>query len=295
MYYDEDLDRDIDNNDYREQHLSNLERNALELEKAYRYSASASSNRATGIMIVGSLLIQLCALIVIIITNLIFISLKQRRNYVQLMDGQIIEVSEVNLKYRTPQAIRRFVFDTLSLMFNWNGFKPASNLEEFNNPELDSGVSLEKGIVPTTTYYASFAFREGLRTNLLNQIAQIVPRELISEKSRSAQTQEKSSNVSELGSVKRESPKVQTVIVIDFISNPRQLQRGKWEVDVVSTILEIRSGRNAQEISKFNKRLVIVAVEPLTPSITQELAYYQPLVNIRSSGLQIVEIKELEI
>jgi len=260
-------------------------------------SIKEDASKMAGVMFVGTLLIQAVALLTIIITNLVFISLKPRRNYVQLLDGQVVEMGEMERNYRTPQTIRRFIFESLSLLFNWNGFKPMTTIEEANRPELDPGINVEKGLVPTGAYYASFAFRDGLRTSLLNQIAGIVPRELVSGVRTGGRTNPNPTPQSSPSrmEIQRSAPNVQTVLVIDFISNPKSVGSGKWEVDVVSTLLEIRPGRNAQEISKFNKTLVIVAVEPLTQDLTQDLKYYQPLINIRATGLQITEIKDLQL
>jgi len=259
----------------------------------FRESSNTDISKAVGIAVTSTLILQVIAVIIIFISNIIFISLKPRGNYVQLIDGRVVEVGQASQLYRSPQVIRRFIFESIALLFNWNGYKPVESIEDKQSPELDPGIEVEKGRVPTSAFYGSFALREGLRSSLLNEIAGIVPNGLISS-GRKDESLSRTTGVPSQGKTSSK-PRTQTMAIIDFISNPKQLAAGKWEVDVVATVLEIPEGGNNRELIKFNKRLIIVAVEPITWSEAQQLNYYSPFASIRASGLQIVEIKEIPL
>jgi hypothetical protein len=284
MYYD---DQDLESLDVFSERDIDSKNRSKEKTKESLKSLNEENSSYVGLSVIGTLLIQLITFVAIVVTNIIFIGMRPRGNYVQLIDGKVIEAGQFDSQYRSPQTIRRFVFESLSLLFNWNGYKPVSTLEESRNPELDPGVNTERGVVPTTAFLGSFAFREGLRTSLLNEIVKFVPPQVIAGKPNSGRSRGET--------VAPPAPKIQTFIVIDFISEPQPISKSEWEVNVVSTVLEVSQGGIGREIMKFNKRLVIAAVEPLSPVKVQDLGYFQPFVNIRASGLQITEIKDLNL
>jgi hypothetical protein len=82
-------------------------------------------------------------------------------------------------------------------------------------------------------------------------------------------------------------PNLQTVALIDFISEPKKIGDGRWEVRVVSTVVELQPNTAGRELLRFNKTLVIRAVEPIRAN--DELK----VLNIRAAGLQIEEIRNL--
>ena len=65
---------------------------------------------------------------------------------VQMQDGQAIRVGAMEAQDRTPETIRRFVNDTLVLMFNWSGSLPAATAEEASQPQPDPGLPVEMEI-----------------------------------------------------------------------------------------------------------------------------------------------------
>lgn len=252
------------------------------------------SDKSLGVMIVGTIMIQAAMLIVTILTNIIFISIRPRGNYAQLINGKVVEIGQRESEYRSPQAIRTFTFQTLSMLFSWNGLKPATGGDVNQTVELDGGVRVEQGFVPTTAFHGSFAIREGLRRSLLNEIAGIVPSGLLLG-SREGESSKSERNPSLAEQGEQRKPKVQTVLIVDFISNPKPLRPGRWEVDVISTLIVLREGGAGEELTKFNKRLIIDAVDPQIGTLGKELQLFEPLVSIRAAGLQIVEMKNLEL
>jgi len=233
------------------------------------------------IAIGGALIIQGVSLFLQLVIGLVLISNRPRGNFVQLVDGSAVEVGEYDSKYRSPQTIRRFVRETVTELFSWNGYKPVTSLEDSQRRELDPGVAVDRGRVPTSAYYASFALREGLRTSFLRELASFVPREVVRGSSAGAEVQP--------GTLAVAPPNVQTIVLIGFISEPRKIGDGRWEVVVASTVVELRPNTVGKVILRFNKTLVLRAVEPIRAS--DELNELKQVLNIRAAGLQIEEIR----
>jgi len=242
-------------------------------------------SKALRIAIGGALIIQCVSLFLQLVMGLVLISNRPRGNFVQLVDGSVVEVGEYDPQYRSPQTIRRFVRDTVTALFTWTGYKPVASLEDSQRRELDPGVAIERGRVPTGAYYASFALREGLRTSFLRELARLVPREVVRGSSVVAAGQP--------GSLAVAPPNLQTVALIDFISEPKKIGDGRWEVRVVSTVVELQPNTAGKELLRFNKTLVIRAVEPIR--VSEELKEVKQVLNIRAAGLQIEEIRNLTL
>lgn len=241
------------------------------------------AEKAVGVAIVGSLAIQIVALLVFVVTGLLLVRNRPRGNLVQLVDGRAIEAGERERNYRHPEVIRRFVLESLYLLFSWDGFLPAGTVEEQINRRPDPGVLLANGRrVPTVAFEASFAFRTGLRENLLLEIGKLVPQDI--------------QNVSVAQDGKLKVPRLaRTFLLVDFISQPKAIEDGRWGVDVVSTVYYLPAQGTPQPLLRFNRRLVVAAVQPLGKVLSPELSWYEPLNRTRSSGLQIVEIQPLKL
>lgn len=207
--------------------------------------------------------INLLTLGVVILTNLAFLGLRPRGNYVQLLDGRVVEVGEKEANYRSAETIRRFVRESLTMLFSWNGLKPGEDGKLVPDEGIEVGDGRKVGAL---AHQASFAFRDGLRQQLLRELGGMMPVN------------------------PRRTP---TVFVLDFLSTPRELRPGVWEVDVVGRVLLLRERGMGETVTAFNRKLVIRAVEPV--ALGPELGLFEPLVRVRAAGLQVEQISALGV
>ncbi|NET38331.1 MAG: hypothetical protein F6K19_41105, partial [Cyanothece sp. SIO1E1] len=75
------------------------------------------------LFILGSVGLQLLILLMLVIQAGALSRLSQQEvpSLVQMQDGKAIRVAPLGARERTPETIRRFVNNTLLLMFNWSG------------------------------------------------------------------------------------------------------------------------------------------------------------------------------
>ena len=84
-------------------------------------------------------------------------------------------------------------------------------------------------------------------------------------------------------------------LVPRYISEPRKIDDGKWEIDIVATLVTFKRSNNAGKGISFNKTVTLEAVStPQTPpNDTPALA--QKIYMVRKSGLEITQIIDLDL
>jgi hypothetical protein len=212
-------------------------------------------------------------LLVLTLLNTTRITLLARRpvpSLVQLVDGHSISAEAVDPSQRTPEVIQQFVKTSMGLMFTWNSQGQPADTTTANTP-ADQGVPIGHGRITTTSWQASFALKEDFRTAFLDQVAAITPPGVFN------------------GSA-------QSVLNIETISTPRELQAGYWQVDMVAHLLIFDPTHPQGLAVPFNKSLFVQAVEPATDPLPEISTPLQKAVyRLRENGLEITEIRDLDL
>ena len=201
---------------------------------------------------------------------------KEPPSLVQLSGGDTISVKAVDGRDRSPEVIKKFVSDTLVKIFNWDGLIKSINIDGETTTIKDSGVNikLEKGTgkVTTSSWDAAFALSENqnFRASFLKKLAELTP-----------------------GGVFNGS--VQVALVPRHVSQPRKIADGKWEVDVVATLVTFRRDDNAGKGIAFNKTITVGAVSTPQVPLPNSTNLANKIYAARRSGLEIIEIVDLDL
>jgi hypothetical protein len=207
------------------------------------------------------------SILVFILTGLIMINSRPRNSFVQLSDGKVIQVTTAQVYERTPQTIRNFIKNSLTLMFNWNGYYTDPVTKDI---KLDLGIPVGDGKrrVPMVAMYASFAFQEQIRAQVLEQIAPLVPTALFQPVTP--------------GQPLSQKPKC--VLVISYLGNPLPVRQGVWRIELVSGLIQFDPTNPQGRLrTEFNKQILVRAVEPATTVIYNPS---QPELSARQSKQQ---------
>lgn len=182
---------------------------------------------------------------------------------VQLINGQTYYVSERDRLFRYSSVIQTFVKNWTELTFNWDNKIPGSN-------ETDPGIKVNSKRVTTSSYFASLLMEPEFGKASLAQIAELVPSTVFSGQLRST-------------------------VIISFISEPREIRPGEWEIDMIATRLLVDRTLGRDERIPFNRTFRIKAVEIQTsPLGNQASAFEQKVYELRSAGLEINRITEFK-
>lgn len=187
---------------------------------------------------------------------------ERKTTFVQLVNGRALVMSEQDYLYRYPEVIKNTVRQWANLTFNWDGV--------ISGTKLDKGRDIGKGKrVTTNAYFGSFLIQQGkggFRQAALQQLADITPSRVF-------------------------EGQVRSKIIISYLSSPRQIKTGKWEVDMVATRVLVNTSGADEEIS-FNRTFTLQAVDiPQLPE-SNASALERQLYEIRSAGLEITKISE---
>ncbi|WP_083887221.1 hypothetical protein [Nodosilinea nodulosa] len=190
---------------------------------------------------------------------------------VQLVDGHSISTEAVDPNQRTPEVIQQFVKTAMGLMFTWNSQGQTTDTATAASAPAAQGVPVNHGRITTASWQASFALKEDFRTAFLDQVAAITPPGIFS------------------GSA-------QSVLTIETISTPKELQAGYWQVDIVANLLIFDPTHPQGLAIPFNKSLFVQAVEPAEDPLPETSTPLQKAVyRLRENGLEITEIRDLDI
>ena len=196
---------------------------------------------------------------------------------VELVDGRSISVGANSSLYRSPEAIQYFVSQIATMLFSASGTLPSetSGFKKSLKPTLDLGIELKgnafrgKRKVTTAAWEASFALSEDFRSTFLPELAEITPTGVF-------------------------NGITQTALVINHLSEPEQIEEGKWKVTMIANLYEFTAGDRIGKAIPVNKdiyvRAIYVTVQPLATSASEiQRAVY----NARASGLEIYRFGDL--
>lgn len=210
------------------------------------------------------------ALVFSLLGNLILLfnnrALAQReKTFVQMAGGRTIPVEEFDQQHREADVIRRTAATWMQLTFEWDNQIPDSDLE-------DKGYKIQGQTVPTKAYLASYLVEDGFRQEFLKLLgAQVVPRQVY-------------------------TGQLQSVLRFYSISNPRQVAKGRWQVDIVATRIERGVGQEVREIP-INRRITLQATVPLKLALgkAEPVAWRRQVYELLSNGLIITDIIPLDL
>lgn len=185
---------------------------------------------------------------------------------VQTVGGESILTESMDHLDRTPETIRRFTQQTLTMMFTWN---PVQQDAAGGQVVTDQGVEVGKSRATTRSWQSSFALSEDYRAAFLEEVGRMTPKGVF-------------------------TGNAQSVFNIESLSQPKRLGAGQWEIEVVANLI-IFSQQNSQGVAiPFNKKIYLQAVEPPSDPLEEDATGIQQAVyRIRSSGLQFVQMTEL--
>lgn len=188
----------------------------------------------------------------------------RKTTFVQLVNGHALVMSEQDYLYRQPEVIKNTVRQWAELTFNWDGVIPGTK-------ELDKGRDVGKGKrITTNAYFGSFliqAGKDGFRQAALQALADITPTRVF-------------------------AGQVRSKIIISYLSTPRQIKTGEWEVDMVATRVIVNLSGGADEEIAINRTFTLQAVDIPSPLAANASTLEQQLYEIRSAGLEITKITE---
>ncbi|WP_339376663.1 hypothetical protein [Nodularia sp. NIES-3585] len=194
---------------------------------------------------------------------------------VQLSSGETIRAEAVNSSERSKEVIKKFVSDTFIRMFNWDGLVQTFNETGEAVTKPDFGIPIREGSrdrITSRAYEASFAIteKEDFRASFLRKLAEMTPNGVF-------------------------SGETQISLIPRFISEPRRLRDGRWEIDFIATLVTFSRNNNAGEGIAFNKTITVEAITTpqSPPNETTELA--KKIYAARQAGLEITQIVDLDL
>jgi hypothetical protein len=188
----------------------------------------------------------------------------RKTTFVQLVNGRSLIISEQDYLYRYPEVIKNTVRQWTNLTFNWDGIIPGTK-------DLDKGRDIGRGKrITTNAYVGSFLMQsgqQGFRQAALKALAEITPSRVF-------------------------GGQVRSKIIISYLSAPRQIKMGEWEVDMVATRVLVSLPGGADEEITFNRTFRLQAVDIPEQPINDNSPLERQLYEIRSAGLEITKISD---
>lgn len=196
---------------------------------------------------------------------------KPTPSLVQLQDGRAIKVTAWSSRERTPLTIRRFVAENLALMLNMSNELPPQSPEEAHTPKRDLGRELGNNkLVTTATWQASFAVSEDYRSELLNLVAQLTPKDLFT------------------GNTK-------VVLITRYLSDPEEIAPGQWKLKLIGDLLYVSATDKAGYSAPFNKEIFVQVVDPPISALEDSASTLEKTIySVRQAGLEIYGMRQLE-
>lgn len=222
---------------------------------------TTDSKNLLAVVQLGILVLQVCIFLLVAFVATRQNALANRKpTMAQLINGDTIYVSEKDRDWRYPEVIRKVVSDWMTLTFNWDGTIAGTN-------KPDEGINVMGGSkVPLNTWFASILLEGNFAEASLKEISKLIPTTVFSGQTRG-------------------------VIVINHISEPRQIAPGRWQVDLVAMRILSDQHSGASQREAFNRTFTLEAVEiPRSPLKTDAPLVEQKIYEIRSAGLQITDI-----
>lgn len=214
------------------------------------------------LLLSGTLLLSIFGNLILLTNNRSLA--KRERIYVQTPNGFTTEAREFDALHRESETIKQTISTWIQLTFEWDNDIPGSDIE-------DEGIELYGTTVPTKAYLASILMADGFRSEFLKALGnQVVPRSVY-------------------------SGRLKSFVRFYSISDPRQINEGRWEVDVVSTRIELLDGIEQREVN-FNRTFTVQAILPIEPAFENEPdPFKQKAYQLLKNGLMITEIQPLDL
>lgn len=222
------------------------------------------------VFVVGSVCVQIISFLILTITfgKVGKIADAKTPVLVELADGTSARVTPQAFNERSPQAITRFVGETLVSLMSWNiTLQTAQNLNPTAKTQLDEGVQAGEGKVTTAAWESSFALSEDFRSTFLAELAKLTSPEVF-------------------------TGKTQSLLLVRRLSEPQKIASGKWRQDVIANLVVLNSGKQTGKALPFNKTVFIRSID--TPKLPKgaspvQIAAYKA----RLDGLEIYKIQDL--
>lgn len=216
-------------------------------------------------LLVGALCLSILGNLILLLNNR---ALAQRgKTYVQMSSGFSQEAQEFDQLHRESEVIKRTVTTWLQLTFEWDNRLPGSDT-------TDQGIEFRGTKVPVKAYLASTLLQPGFRQEFLVRLgSDVVPADVYSGARRS-------------------------LVRFFSLSDPRQVSRGAWEIDVVSTRIELVGGVEEREVP-FNRTFRVQAIPPVELALESEGeepdAFKREVYRLLNNGLVITDITPLDL
>ncbi len=183
--------------------------------------------------------------------------------FVQLNDGTAARVLAKNKDYRSKKVIKRFVKTWMTRIWSWSGKIPGTS-------KPDPGVKINsKERVPSNTWTASLMMSTDFGRETLFELAKRIPSTAYTGQSTAT-------------------------TYISHMSEPRQISKNTWEVDVVATRL-IMDNQRGETRTRFNRTVTVQATEIPLDILGQDANKIEQIVHqMRAAGLEIISVVPLE-
>lgn len=240
----------------------------LELTPKKALIKSNEKNRVVLIFIILSLGLLTSALINFILAINNFSLAREKKIYVEQLDGTTLTATEEDHNFRDNKVISETVINWLYLNWEWDARIP-------NSDELDRGINLKDKIdtnksmrkIPTRTYMASYLLESGFRQEFLKKMSEIIPPSVLSGHTTSN-------------------------LKIYHVGQPQRLTEDTYQIQVIATRIDLAStGELAQ--TDFNRTYVLKTISPyrLVLGEDEPSAFRKQLNQLLKNGLIITSIK----
>lgn len=220
-------------------------------------------------------LLAMCFIGLTIFNSLIFVLMlftafrvnriaERKTTFAQLVNGETVYVSEQERHWRYPSVIQKVVSDWTTLTFNWDDKIPGSD-------EPDQGIQVDNNKrIPTNAWFASLLLEPEFAKASLPKIAELVPPTVF-------------------------SGQIRSTVIISYLSEPREIRPGGWEVDMVATRVLIDRTTGKDERISFNRTFTLQAVEvPRSPLGNDAPLVERKVYEMRAAGLEITRMVEFK-
>ena len=183
----------------------------------------------------------------------------RRITNVQLSDGTAIVVQQKEGNHRENIVIKNFVKQWVTLMYGWSGVVPGTEKQ-------DRGVQTTSGgVVPVNSWLASLMMEPSFADGFLNELSEIVKNQGVMD------------------------GWLASTVKFRYISEPRQIAPGLWEVDLIADQILFDNRHNRQRPSiSYNKTFRILAIPiPTSPLGEDANVLEKTLFKMQASGLEI--------
>jgi len=192
--------------------------------------------------------------------------LERQQTFVQLPSGESLLVESRPSWYRTDQVVKNVVEQWVRLTYEWDSKLPTQE-------DYDPGVRFEQNSIPTKVYLASYLLESnGFREAFLRSLPNVLPTNFFRSR-------------------------IQGIVEVYSISDPRQIAEGKWEVDLVSVLIE-RYPSGQEKTQKYNRTFVLESrriPNQVFEDQEETSLLRQKVFELATNGLIITDIKDLQI